>query len=135
MEFQVRYLASFLLLSVTDGFKWFLMESLNKNIQLRLKFLKVPFVVLHFSCHTLMTFLMMLSITLPSVLMIRLLICGNNLNQIYKALWTGIGSCLLISMLGKLGWFRLTGLITMVLLMQKWMGLFLRKNYLLRCLG
>ena len=40
-----------------------------------------------------------------------------------------------ISMLGKLSWFCLTGLITMVLLMWKWMGLFLRKNHLLRCWG
>ena len=49
--------------------------------------------------------------------------------------WTGVRSGLLISMLGKLSWFRLTGLITMVLLMWKWMGLFLRKNHLLRCWG
>ena len=70
---------------------------------------------------------------------IRHLICCNNLNWlpnwnlIYKALWTGVKSGLLISMLGKLSWFRFTGLITMVLLMSKWMGLFLRKNNLLRC--
>ena len=35
-------------------------------------------------------------------------------------------SDLSISMLEKLNWFRLTGLITLVLLMWKWMGLFLR---------
>ena len=40
-----------------------------------------------------------------------------NLNLIYGALWTGVGSGLLISMLGKLSWFHLTGLITIVLLM------------------
>ena len=40
-----------------------------------------------------------------------------NLNLIYKTLWTGVRGGLLISMLGKLSWFRLTGLITMVLLM------------------
>ena len=40
---------------------------------------------------------------------------------------------LMISMLGKLSWFRLTGLITMVLLMWKLVGLLLRKNHLLRC--
>ena len=34
MEFQVRYLALFLLFSVIDGFEWFWMESLHKNIQL-----------------------------------------------------------------------------------------------------
>ena len=101
-----------------------------------------------FSYYTLMTFLMMLSVILLSMLMILLsilsvirhLICGNNLNWllnlnlIYETLWTGVRSGLLISMLGKLSWFRLTGLITLVLLMWKWMGLFLRKNHLLRLL-
>ena len=54
---------------------------------------------------------------------IGLLICGNNLNWllnlnlIYETWWTGVRSGLLISMLGKLSWFGLTGLITMVLLM------------------
>ena len=149
MEFQFRYLALFLLFSVIDGFEWFWMESLHKNIQLMLEFLKCPFLVLHFSCCILMTFLMMLSVILLSMLMILLsilsvirhLICGNNLkwlldlNLIYETLWTGVRSGLLISMLGKLSWFRLTGLITMVLLMWKWMGVFLRKNHLLRCWG
>ena len=36
---------------------------------------------------------------------------------------------------GKLNWFCLTRLITLVLLMSKWMGLFLRKNHLLRSRG
>ena len=54
------------------------------------------------------------------------LICGNslnwflNLNLIYETLWIGVRSGLLISMLGKLSWFCLTGLITIVLLMLKW---------------
>ena len=75
--------------------------------------------------------LMMLSLILQSMLMILLsilsvigcLICGNNLNWllnlnlIHETQWTGVRSGLLISMLGKLSWFRLTGLITMVLLM------------------
>ena len=43
--------------------------------------------------------------------------------------------CLLISLLEKLKWFHLTGLITLVLLMWKLMGLFLRKNHLSRLLG
>ena len=43
--------------------------------------------------------------------------CLLNLNLIYEILWTGVRSGLLISMLGKLSWFHLTGLITMVLLM------------------
>ena len=102
MEFQVRYLALFLLFSVIDDFEWFWMESLHKNIQLMLEFLKAPFLVLHFSYYTLMTFLM-LSVILLSMLMILLstlsamghMICGNNLNWllelnlIYKTLWKG----------------------------------------------
>ena len=50
-----------------------------------------------------------------------------NLSLIYKTLWTGAGSGLLISMLGKLNRFHLTSLITLVLLMSKWLGLLLRK--------
>ena len=58
-EFQVRYLALFLLFSVIDSFKWFWMESLHKNIQLMLELLKAPFLVLDFCYYTLMTFLTM----------------------------------------------------------------------------
>ena len=86
MEFQVRYLALFLLFLVIDGFKWFWMGSLHKNIQLMLEFLSGPFLVLHFSYYTLITFLMMLSVILLSKLLIvlsilsaiRHLISGNN---------------------------------------------------------
>ena len=54
---------------------------------------------------------------------IRHLICGNNLNWLLNlnliyglwSLWTEVRNGLLISMLGKLNWFRLTGVITMVL--------------------
>ena len=61
---------------------------LHKNNQLMLEFLKAPFLVPHFSYYTLMTFLMTLSVILPSMLMILLsvlsvimhLICSNNLN-------------------------------------------------------
>ena len=62
MESHVRYFALFLLFPVTDGFKWFWMESLHKNIQLMLEFPKAAFLVLHFSHYTLMAFLMMLSV-------------------------------------------------------------------------
>ena len=72
MEFHVGYLALSLLLSVIDGFEWFWIESLHKNIQFMLEFLKAPFLVLHFSCYTLMTFLMVLSVILLPVLMILL---------------------------------------------------------------
>ena len=131
MEFQVRYLSLFFLFSLIDGFDWFWMESLHKNIQLMLEFLKAPFLVLNFCCCILMTFLTMLSVILLSMLMIllfilsvaRYLICGNNLdwllnlNLIYEALQTGATSGLFLSMLGKLSWFRLTSLITLVILM------------------
>ena len=53
MQFQVRYLALFLLFSVIDGFEWFLMGSLHKNIQLMPEFLRSPFLALHFSYYTL----------------------------------------------------------------------------------
>ena len=96
-----------------------------------LEFLEGPFLVLDFSGYILMTFLMIISVILLSMLMILLsnlsvimhLICGNNLNWlldlnlIYETLWTGLRSGLVISMLGKLSGFRLTGLITIVLLM------------------
>ena len=55
--------------------------------------------------------------------------------MIYDTLWTGARSGLLISMLGKLDWFCLTVLITLVLLIWEWMDLFLRKIHLLRCWG
>ena len=116
-EFQVRYFVLFCLFSIIESFKWFWMESLDKNIQLMLEFLKAPFLVLHFSYYTSMTFQSMLAVIFLSMLMIlifilsvtRHLICGNslnwllNLNLIYETLWTGVRNGLLISMLGKLG--------------------------------
>ena len=96
-------------------------ESLYRNVQLMLEFLKGPFLALHFFYYTLMTFLAMLSVILLSMLMILLsilivirhLICSNNLNWLlnlnlnYETLWTGARSGLLISLLGKLSWFCL----------------------------
>ena len=124
-------MALFLLFSEIDGVKWFWIESLHKNIQFMLEFIKAPFLALCFSYYTLITFLTMLSVILLSTLMIllsilseiRRLICGNNLNWllnlnlIYETLWTGVRSGLLISMSKKLSWFCLTSLMTMVLLM------------------
>ena len=86
--------------SEIDNFKWFWIESLHKNIKLMLEFLKAPFLVLHFSCYTLITFLTMASVILLSRLMIllsilseiRCLFSGNdlnwllNLNLIYEML-------------------------------------------------
>ena len=96
MEFQVRYLALFLLFWIVDSFDWFWMESFLRNIQLMLKFLKAPFLVLRFSYNTLMTFLTMLSVILLSVLMIlnsvlsvlRHLICDKT----WIGFWTWISS-------------------------------------------
>ena len=82
------------------------MESLHRNMELLLEFLKTPFLVPHFSYNTLMTFLTMLSVILLSMLMIlfsilsviRYLICDSNLNWIlnlnliYKTLSTGVRS-------------------------------------------
>ena len=71
---------------VIGGFRLFWMGNPHKNIELMLVFLKGLLLVLHFSYYTLMTFLMMLSVILLSMLMILLstlsvirhLICGNN---------------------------------------------------------
>ena len=78
MEFQVRYLSLFLLFSVIDDFKWFCMRILHKIIQFLLEFLKAPFLVLHVSCSTLMTFLGVLSVILVAILMILLAVISVN---------------------------------------------------------
>ena len=127
IDFKVRYLFLFLLFLVIESFEWLWM---GWEVFIRM-FLRASFLVLHFSYYTLMTFLMMLSVILLSVLMILPsilsviyhLICGNNLNwmlnlnPIYETLWKGARSGLLISMLGKLNWFCFNRLITLVLLM------------------
>ena len=69
-----------------SSFELFWMGNLHKNIQLMLVFLKDLFLVPHISYYTLITFLMMLSVILLSMLIILLstlnvirhLICGNN---------------------------------------------------------
>ena len=128
MEFQVRYLALFL------SNNWLQVVLNGKSLQEYLVNAGVPqgsilrptLFLLYIKM-----FLMMLSVILLSILMILLisldvtrhLVCGNNLNWllnlnlIYETLRTGVRSCLLISMLGKLSLFCLTGLITMALLM------------------
>ena len=45
---QVRHLALCLLFSVIDGFGWFWMGNLHKNMNLMSEFPKAPFLVLHF---------------------------------------------------------------------------------------
>ena len=135
-DFQVKFLALFLLFTVIDGFEWFWMESLLKNFQLMLEFLKAPFLgptpfllyINDLNDNVICDTVIYANDTTLSV--IRHLICGNNLNwslnlNLNKILWTWVRSGLLISVLGKLSWFRLMGLITMVLLVWKWIGLFL----------
>ena len=102
-----------------------------------LKFLKAPFLVLHFFDYTLMTYQIVLSVILLSMLMILLstlsvirhLICGSNqnrllnMNLIFETVSTGAGSSFLILIVERLNSFHLTSVITLVLLMRKWMGL------------
>ena len=83
MEFQVRYLALFLLFSVIDGFEWFWMESLHKNIKLMLEFLKAPFLVLYVLYYQLMTCLMTDNI---SVIVLFMLIILSKCDQAFD-LW------------------------------------------------
>ena len=113
-----------------------------------LEFLNTP-LVQHFFPLTLITFLMMLCLLLLSMsidttvlilIVISHLICGNNenwllnLNLIYETLgWSS--KWLVDFMLEKLNLFHLTGQVTLVLLMWKGMGVFLKKNRLLRCWG
>ena len=94
-------------------------------------------------------FLMILSIIMPSTLMILLstlslirhLICGKkkswlvNLNLIYETLWTWLRSGLLISMLEKFQLILFHGSNSTGTIAVKWMGLFFRKNHFLRCYG
>ena len=128
MEFQVRYLALFLYFFSK---KWLRVVLNGKSEQeypvnagVPLGFLVGPTLLVGPSWWCLYVDVIL------SV--IRHLICDTNfnwllnLNLIYETLWIG-ESGLLISMLGKLNWFCLTGFITMVLLLWKCMGLFYRK--------
>ena len=80
--------------------------------------------------------LYMLMVILCTLTVIRHLIYGSNWTWICSTRhWTGGRSGLMISMLEKLIWFYLIGLVTLALLIWKWVGLFMRKNHLLRCWG
>ena len=65
----------------------------------------------------------------------KTLYADDTASSVWSGIWFEEESGLLISELEKLSWFHLTGLITLVLLMQKWIGVFVRKNYLLQCCG
>ena len=62
----------FVFFLVIEGFEWFWIGCLHKNIQLLLEFLKTPFLVLHVFYYTLIIFLMMLFVIYLSKLMILL---------------------------------------------------------------
>ena len=113
-----------------------------------LEFLNALFFVQHFSFYTVITFLIILSVTLLSMLMI--LLCYLKCDQT-SDLWQqlelaseqesdllGIAEWvrkwLVHISAGNVfwNWFYLSSLIILVLLMWKWMVLFLRKNHLLR---
>ena len=135
--------------SGNDSFWWFWNRSIHKNIQLMLEFLKALFLVLHFFCYKLMTFLKILSVILLSMLMILLstLKCNQTSGLLEQLEWASkLESDLQDTVdwgrkwfvdfnTGKHDWFCLTDLKTPVLLMWKWMRLFMRKNYLLRCIS
>ena len=131
MEFHVRHSALFHFFQVKDGFRCFWMGNLRKNIQLMLEF-KAPFLVLCFSYYILLTS--------NDIFNIAIYADDTNLTrhqqqpQLAYELesdlqdtvnWTGRD--MFISMLEKLSLFRLAGQITLMLLMWKWVGLFLRK--------
>ena len=86
MEFQVRYLALFCLFTLIDSFELFKMGSSHKNIKLMLEFLMAPFLVLHFSHNRLMIYLMMLSVILPSMLMVLLCSKCDQASDIWQQL-------------------------------------------------
>ena len=106
------------------------MGILDKIIQLMLELLKGLYLVVHFPNGTLMMILMILSVILLCMLMVLLSILSVirhqirsnnwnwllNLSLIYETPWTRREKGLLISVLEKLTWFRLTGLITLLLL-------------------
>ena len=99
------------------------MGSLRKNIQLTLEFLKARFLVLHFSYYT-MTFLMMLSVILLSLLVVLLSTLWPGIWFVATTRvsfwtwiwptrhWTGARSGLLFLKLAKLNLLHLTSLVT-----------------------
>ena len=118
MEFRVRCLALFLLFSVIDGFEWFWMGS-PVNAGVPQGSILGPTLFLQYINDFPDDVICDIAIYVDDTTLYSK--CDHsellNLNLIYETLWTGARSGLLISMLGKLNWFRLTNLVTLVLLM------------------
>ena len=104
-----------------------------------LDFLKTPFLLLHFSCYKLMTLLMMLSVLLLSMLMIVLSKCNQASDlseqldlaaELESDIWDTVDTV----DREKLSLFYVTGIITLLPLIWKWMGLY-KENHLLRSRG
>ena len=125
----VRHLALFLLFSIIGSFELLWVENLHNNFQLMLEFFETSFLILHFSYHALTIFLKMLSLILLSmqmilltiVLVIRHLICGNNLKLLVDFNARKTQQVLLDQ-------FNNNDSVDV-----NWMALFSRKNHLLRC--
>ena len=122
------------------------MGNLHKNIQLMLVFLRLSLLVVHFAYYILMTLPVMLFSILLSMLMTLISIQSGRLqiqsvfnlnstcfNLNLNTLWTGLEMTCWFQYWKKLNWFHLTGWITVVLSIWRWMGLICRKNDLLIC--
>ena len=114
MEFIVIHFVLFCLISVIDVSEWLWKENFCQNIQLTLVLHEALFLALPFSNYTSITFHMMLSVILLSMLMILLTvtviwhrICGNsqswllNLSLTFETLQTESESSFLILILKK----------------------------------
>ena len=82
-KFGLFRLENFRFFSVIDGFKWFWMGTLRKNIYKIWEFLKAPFFFVLFPHYKLLTSLMILFVILLSMLMILLSILSVIRNLIF----------------------------------------------------
>ena len=121
VEFQVQYLALFRLSSVTDGFEWFWMESIHKNIQeysSRLHVWSYTFLTIHqwLPNNVFCYITIFADYTTIYLSVIRHVLCANWFMHLVNGFVTvDLGrNWLLISMLEKSNLFPLTSLITPV---------------------
>ena len=108
-----------------------------------LVFPKAAFMVIDISYQTTMTFLMMFSVILLYIL--EILLSTQSASGIWSTATSGVdfwfsmwptnhsttgvwNASLILALKKKLNWCRLTGLVTLVLMMWKWIGLFLEEK-------